>query len=352
MAQACSPGPAALLASLPAGPHTSANPELQSFWCPSCEICCANDAILFCRNDKAFLCALCDYKIHQNNPLAAHHEVVAVSDRTDAEGGLQKTPRADELVKVEFTTEPAVENRTITSDLSCISSTSGQGMLKCTANEALLDALNDPSVLELFPAGNLDGTIDEFQDVELDPNWIETLEKEGSRRNTPSPTTPMIMKREEQSDDEPLRPGVDQPQSSISTPSVPNFQSLQSAQHSLAAPIATIPQCPVPILPFLPMGAWDPMTTGFPFAPSVPPSLVPLQFPQSLLDRKARVARYREKRKHRTFENKIRYTSRKLYAENRPRIKGRFARPDELEAYLKEKEARRVQEDAQPPSRG
>ena len=222
MAQACSPGPAALLGSLPAGPHTSANPELQSFWCPSCEICCANDAILFCRNDKAFLCALCDYKIHQNNPLAARHEVVAVSDRTDAEvrigdrpgnpktcggmrqlekgsvvcdrvlrrpscsgavalrscpraecdaqnlgnvpqGGLQKTPRADELVKVEFTTEPAAENRTIASDLSCISSTSGHGMLKCTASEALLDALNDPSVLELFPAGNLDGTIDEFQ---------------------------------------------------------------------------------------------------------------------------------------------------------------------------------------------
>ena len=85
--------------------------------------------------------------------------------------------------------------------------------------------------------------------------------------------------------------GVDQPQSSISTSIVPNFQSLQNAQHSLAAPIATIPQCPVPILPFLPMGAWDPMTTGFPFAPSVPPSLVPLQFPQNLLDRKARVAR-------------------------------------------------------------
>lgn len=49
--------------------------------------------------------------------------------------------------------------------------------------------------------------------------------------------------------------------------------------------------------------------------------------------------RYREKRKHCSAENKIRYTSRKLYAGNQRRFNGRFARPDELEAYLKEKEA-------------
>ncbi|KAL0043815.1 hypothetical protein WJX82_006342 [Trebouxia sp. C0006] len=41
------------------------------------------------------------------------------------------------------------------------------------------------------------------------------------------------------------------------------------------------------------------------------------------MDREARVARYREKRKRRTFEKTIRYESRKAYAEVRPRIKGR-----------------------------
>eukprot|EP00803_Ostreobium_quekettii_P003231 evm.model.scf_3976EXC.1 EVM.evm.TU.scf_3976EXC.1 scf_3976EXC:5954-7192(-) len=85
------------------------------------------------------------------------------------------------------------------------------------------------------------------------------------------------------------------------------------------------------------MGPWDGMAAAG-FKPLAPPSMASLQASQSLVDRKARVARYREKRKHRSFENKIRYTSRKLYAENRPRIKGRFARPDELEAYLKAKE--------------
>ncbi|CAN7034965.1 unnamed protein product [Brassica oleracea var. botrytis] len=47
----------------------------------------------------------------------------------------------------------------------------------------------------------------------------------------------------------------------------------------------------------------------------------------SPMDRKAtRVMRYREKKKTRKFEKRIRYASRKEYAEKRPRIKGRFER--------------------------
>lgn len=51
------------------------------------------------------------------------------------------------------------------------------------------------------------------------------------------------------------------------------------------------------------------------------------------LDRKARVARWREKRKNRKFAKTIRYASRKAYADIRPRIKGRFARKEEVEAW-------------------
>jgi hypothetical protein len=50
------------------------------------------------------------------------------------------------------------------------------------------------------------------------------------------------------------------------------------------------------------------------------------------LTREQRVARYREKRKRRTFEKTIRYESRKAYAEVRPRIKGRFATREEVAA--------------------
>ncbi len=51
------------------------------------------------------------------------------------------------------------------------------------------------------------------------------------------------------------------------------------------------------------------------------------------LTREQRVARYREKRKNRKFEKTIRYASRKAYAEIRPRIKGRFAKKEEIEAW-------------------
>lgn len=40
--------------------------------------------------------------------------------------------------------------------------------------------------------------------------------------------------------------------------------------------------------------------------------------------REARVSRYREKRRTRLFSKKIRYEVRKLNAEKRPRLKGRF----------------------------
>lgn len=45
--------------------------------------------------------------------------------------------------------------------------------------------------------------------------------------------------------------------------------------------------------------------------------------------------RYLEKRKRRTWGHKIRYASRKAYAENRPRIKGRFAKQEEVDALKK-----------------
>ncbi|XP_071718222.1 zinc finger protein CONSTANS-LIKE 5-like [Rutidosis leptorrhynchoides] len=53
-------------------------------------------------------------------------------------------------------------------------------------------------------------------------------------------------------------------------------------------------------------------------------------------DREARVLRYKEKRENRKFEKKIRYASRKAYAETRPRIKGRFAKRTEIDVEADE----------------
>jgi CCT motif len=51
-----------------------------------------------------------------------------------------------------------------------------------------------------------------------------------------------------------------------------------------------------------------------------------------LHSRHEKLQRFREKKRNRHFKKTIRYASRKAYAEVRPRIKGRFARKDEVAA--------------------
>ena len=64
----------------------------------------------------------------------------------------------------------------------------------------------------------------------------------------------------------------------------------------------------------------------------LPAAIVKVSREQAAINRATRVALYRAKRKNRKFEKTIRYASRKAYAEVRPRIKGRFAKPGEMEA--------------------
>jgi hypothetical protein len=66
-----------------------------------------------------------------------------------------------------------------------------------------------------------------------------------------------------------------------------------------------------------------------------PPMLIngQLQRPvDPLVEREAKVMRYKEKRKRRCYDKQIRYASRKAYAEMRPRVKGRFAKVPEAAA--------------------
>lgn len=67
----------------------------------------------------------------------------------------------------------------------------------------------------------------------------------------------------------------------------------------------------------------------------VPQSLLPTDpavREQLLQSRREKLERFREKKRNMHFKKTIRYASRKAYAEVRPRIKGRFARKDEVAA--------------------
>ncbi|KAK7312519.1 hypothetical protein VNO77_36429 [Canavalia gladiata] len=52
--------------------------------------------------------------------------------------------------------------------------------------------------------------------------------------------------------------------------------------------------------------------------------------PYSPEEKKVRIERYRSKRNQRNFSKKIKYACRKTLADSRPRIRGRFARNDEI----------------------
>ncbi|KAK2985716.1 hypothetical protein RJ640_023683 [Escallonia rubra] len=64
-------------------------------------------------------------------------------------------------------------------------------------------------------------------------------------------------------------------------------------------------------------------------ASSIFPSMAPTPL-KDQTNREAKVLRYKEKRKARKFEKKIRYTSRKAYAHNRYRVRGKFAKRPQL----------------------
>lgn len=83
-----------------------------------------------------------------------------------------------------------------------------------------------------------------------------------------------------------------------------------------------------------------PATTSFRSKCSAPHSGFQMPAPvsrisrdQAAVNRAERIRRCREKKNNRTFEKTIRYETRKAYAEVRPRIKGRFVKGPELEAW-------------------
>nr|AEG78661.1 Ghd7 [Oryza sativa Japonica Group] len=61
-------------------------------------------------------------------------------------------------------------------------------------------------------------------------------------------------------------------------------------------------------------------------------SLNPNTVVGAMVEREAKLMRYKEKRKKRCYEKQIRYASRKAYAEMRPRVRGRFAKEPDQEA--------------------
>lgn len=148
----------------------------------------------------------------------------------------------------------------------------------------------------------------------------------------------------------------------VPTASVQQAQQFEQEQQVPAVPLqqhVAVPSIPEPVLTSSMVPTAVPVFTSAPVVPAVAPSSSYQRSSSSSaisttgtlrlvkygdaagesLSRAERVARYREKRKNRKFEKTIRYASRKAYAEVRPRIKGRFAKKEEVEAWKAAEEA-------------
>lgn len=331
-----------------------------------CELCCGKASVVFCKQDSAFLCADCNHQVHSNNPLAARHEIVSAKDATvismDAskKGGFDDlfTAPCDSVCYSEHAGSACVPE---VSDSFAATNTQMHAAVPPAVDLPQAQVLNKDSLVKSLWSKELEG-------FELDNSWLDRLDMgfDFSDILDDSPADGLVPVLP----DHEVPSGPADPQGSallqsiyddLQVPSLPDtlpsaaalvadFQSAPKQQqlqmqHSfqqqqqqvmmpqmvreMPAPAAVVPVAPPSTLRMLSSssegaGAYSSHRSShneMAMAPS------------DNLTRAERVARYREKRKRRKFEKTIRYASRKAYAEVRPRIKGRFAKREELAAW-------------------
>ncbi|GMH43504.1 hypothetical protein BSKO_11426 [Bryopsis sp. KO-2023] len=296
---------------------------------PLCEVCSDDVSTVYCKNDQAYLCDNCDADIHLSNPLSARHELVPITNCL-----LEQVALASRAEERDVQTEALVEPSFVP---TAIVASTRQGLSDAQTGDGhggtFLGNLAELPVVELLPVGghHIPLDLEGLEDIELESEWIEALGSNHRLKEESVLQVAIPAERRDQFDQCKVLNGRVQNLEAITSPS--NSGIPISCGYQIPMTTVHIPQCPPTMLPFLPT---LPAAVGRHFPLVDPRNHVPT--PTGTLDRKARVARYLQKKKRRTWANKIRYHSRKAYAENRPRIKGRFARPDEFEAYQKQQQ--------------
>jgi len=306
---------------------------------PSCELC-ARPAVLYCRNDGAFMCRGCSETLHAGNVLAARHTIVPA----------------------EQASAPAPEPRAAP-----------------TRTEQLSSLLLGP----------------EYSGMEMEASWLDRLDmgfdlvpaaapaaapRPAAAGNAAAGAVPDL-RAALAGDDDLLVPSFSFSDSLDAGLGLGIFDDAAwpgfDGKLADAKPAAPQQPQPAPAWGLVPLAATSsclmvPMMAAAPAAPAAPrhahayaddsedellsesddeAAAVPVPctrrkaagaaaarapaaaLDDASMDRAARVARWREKRLNRRFVKTIRYQSRKAYADIRPRIKGRFARKEEVEAW-------------------
>ncbi|KAK9815316.1 hypothetical protein WJX72_001572 [[Myrmecia] bisecta] len=350
-----------------------------------CALCESAPAKVYCRNDAAYLCEGCDVEIHQSNPLAARHERVPLQaqplDNTDSEEfavvpqmpspSSARSPPAEQ-----HTRQQAAAPMHATVPDTASDNKPAEPVQEPVASPPHTDANVAPDAGDLkdstfkdfkeFDAFDFDGTLFDmgmgmdFSNLGADlimpqspSDGVVPIMEDADSSSSGAHTSGELLRGSSASSGFLAMPSHS-PYAPSSTMSPPQVRTSQRRSAMVPNVPASMPEVPTykPAgpnarsgflangMPKLPAAPAQPIVTGtrMRMTPAwtrnfeVPSEVLHVSSGDQPMDRLARVARYREKRKRRTFEKTIRYQSRKAYAEVRPRIKGRFATREEVAA--------------------
>ncbi|KAI3440551.1 uncharacterized protein J3R85_003302 [Psidium guajava] len=289
--------------------HEGNNSDAQHERVWICNVCENAPASFACEADAAVLCANCDLDIHSANMLARRHVRVPMTPLHGSLYGPSSSTPDQSSESERRKAHERIEEDEIDSWL----------LLDSPSN-------NGNQISDELPWG---GEVDEYLDlIEYssctehqapdESNPLETSLDQG--QSTSDCVVPVQLM------DSTAQQNVcwDKKDGIAEDAFIGNPSSKHNVSHSLFHASISRPQTMSEIsssYPRVPIG----MTEMF----LNPPLLRPLQNPT--VNREAKVLRYKEKRKARKFDKKIRYALRKTYADSRPRVKGRFARRSAME---------------------
>lgn len=301
---------------------------------PTCAVCVAAVATHHCANDDAFLCEACNRSIHSANVLSSRHRVITVQEylqmNVEPSHSQHSASNTTPLQPVSVAPSSAVqsESHQVVPTMDPLSAVDA---FKAFGSDFDLWGDLDNGWLDKFTAANGSGESWKFMESEA-PGLVPQLDPTLLNAPMSAPTVPTsfpppshmeclsgfgvkMMSDDEDLDFAILVP-VMQPRELKAFSAEEDDEDQQppkatSAMRSNKASVARHNSAP---------------------AFQMPAAIVKVSKEQAAINRAERVALYRMKRKSRKFEKTIRYASRKAYAEVRPRIKGRFATPAEMEA--------------------
>ncbi|KAJ0229190.1 Zinc finger protein CONSTANS-LIKE 8 [Hirschfeldia incana] len=294
-----------------------------------CELCLNKHAVWYCASDDAFLCHVCDESVHRANQVATKHERVCLKTNEISSDVLQGTTRKPvwqswfrrkartPRVRCEKKLQEKVDDEKRREDPRVPEIGSGETNEDDEDLTSLVPEFQGFVEMELF-LSNHDGSEETMRQFNVD-HETDAMEdlcyiEEGGKRNGDEVChvqslmscknehdvnhTLVITKTEENAKQRNILLRL-------------NYENVIAAwdkQESLTT--ATWNQ--------------NEFNTASNFQ-LVPPGIEEKKV-SNRSEREARVWRYRDKRKNRLFEKKIRYEVRKVNADKRPRMKGRFVR--------------------------